>query len=325
MSNTQENMRAVAIEEFGGTDKLKVVKFKKPEIADDQILLRTHFAGVGVWDSGEREGIFAEMMDKEPEFPKILGTEGSGIVEKAGKGQDKFSEGDRVYGQLMPKEHDNGFYAEYSVLKTNEAWRIPENLDLEQASVLTVDGGTALRGLRDTLKIQQGESLMVFGASGGLGHLAIQIAKKMGAKVFAVASGKDGVELARNLGADAAVNGKEDDVLSAARDFAPDGIDAAILATGGEKAQEALKALKSDGRVAYPMGVEPEPEAINDLQIDSYNGKIEDELIQSLNKLVESGTFKVHIGKTYSMDEIAKAQEKVSDHLLGRMNLKIKE
>ena len=122
MSTTEtKKMKAIAIDEFGGRDKLKVREFEKPEIEDDQILVRTHFAGVGVWDSGEREGIFAKMMGKDPKFPKILGTEGSGIVEKAGKGQDKFSEGDRVFGTLMPKDHDNGFYAEYSVLKTNEA------------------------------------------------------------------------------------------------------------------------------------------------------------------------------------------------------------
>lgn len=325
MSNTQENMKAVAIEEFGGTDKLKVREFQKPEIADDQILLRTHFAGVGVWDAGEREGVFAKMMDKDPVFPKILGTEGSGIVEKAGKGQQKFSKGDRVYGTLMPKNFDNGFYSEYSVLNEDQGWHVPQNLDLEQAGVLTVDGGTALRGLRDVLKIREGETLLIFGASGGLGHLAVQIAKRMGARVFAVASGSDGVELVRRLGADAAVNGKEDDVLAEARNFALDGIDAALLATGGEKAQMALKALKSKGRVAYPMGVKPEPEQINELKIDSYNGDIDDELMQSLNKMVESGTFQVHVGKTYSMREIAEAQEKVSDHLLGRMNIRIKE
>ena len=126
---------------------------------------------------------------------------------------------------------------------------------------MPVDAITALRGLDDTLGLKPGESLMIFGASGGIGHLAVQLAKRMGARVLAVASGDDGVALARRLGADAVVDGHKDDVAAAAREFAPDGLDAALLTAGGEAAEKALTALREGGRVAYPNGVEPEPQA----------------------------------------------------------------
>ena len=98
---------------------------------------------------------------------------------------------------------------------------LPGGLSLEQAGALGVDAMTALRGLRDTLNLQAGEALLVFGASGGVGHLAVQLAKRVGARVFAVASGEDGVALAGDLGADGAVDGKSGSVGDAARRFAP--------------------------------------------------------------------------------------------------------
>ena len=93
---------------------------------------------------------------------------------------------------------------------------------------------------------------MVFGASGGVGHVAVQIAKRMGARVLAVASGADGLALVRRLGADAVVNGREDDVRAAAHAFAPDGLDAALITAGGAAADQALAAMRDGGRVAYP-------------------------------------------------------------------------
>ena len=102
---------------------------------------------------------------------------------------------------------------------------------------------------------------MIFGASGGIGHLAVQLAKRMGARVFAVASGSDGVALVKRLSADAVVDGHKDDIAAAARQFAPDGLDAALITAGGPAADNALTAMRAGGRVAYPNGVEPEPEA----------------------------------------------------------------
>ena len=154
-----------------------------------------------------------------------------------------------------------GFYAEFTAVKADNVSHVPEKLTTEQAGVMPSDAMTALRGLDDMLDLKQGEALMIFGASGGIGHLAVQLAKRMGARVLAIASGDDGVALATRLGADAVVNGRKDDVATAAREFAPDGLDAALVTAGGDTAERALAAVRDGGRVAYPNGVMPEPKA----------------------------------------------------------------
>lgn len=105
--------------------------------------------------------------------------------------------------------------------------------------------------------------MLVLGANGGVGHAALQLAWLMGARVLAVASGADGVALARRLGADAVVDGREGDVVAAAREFAPDGVDAALLTAGGDVARLVLSTLREGGRAAYPHGVEPEPRPVD--------------------------------------------------------------
>ena len=110
-------------------------------------------------------------------------------------------------------------------VKAEDVSRIPGELTTQQAGALPVNAMTALRGLDDTLGLKPDQSVMIFGASGGIGHLAVQLAKRMGARVFAVASGSDGVALVKSLGVDAVVDGRNDDIVSAARQFAPDELD----------------------------------------------------------------------------------------------------
>ena len=130
-----------------------------------------------------------------------------GQIVAVGEKVTGFSKGDLVYGHVWGTNPKAGFYAEYTALNAEQAWPIPSTITAEQAGALLIDGGTALRGLDDTLNLKKGEKLMVFGASGGLGHLAVQLGKRLGARVFAIASGEDGVALARRLGAEAAVDG----------------------------------------------------------------------------------------------------------------------
>jgi NADPH2:quinone reductase len=316
-----QTMRAAAIDRFGGPEVITLHTLPVPEIDPDEILIRVESAGVGVWDPYEREGGFAEMSGTEPKFPYILGSDAAGTVVALGDAVRGFREGDRVYAFTLgsPK---GGAYAEYVAVKTNDASLIPGNLPIEQAGAMPVDAMTALRGLDDTLGLSEGDSLLVFGASGGIGHLAVQLAKRMGARVFAVASGDDGVALVRQLGADAVVEGHHEDVVAAAREFAPDGLDAALLTAGGEAAEQALTALHDGGRVAYPNGVEPEPQGRPGLIIRSYDGMPDPPAIEKLNRLIESGPFTVHIAQTFPLDRAAEAHRALDTHYLGKLALR---
>jgi NADPH:quinone reductase-like Zn-dependent oxidoreductase len=153
--------------------------------------------------------------------------------------------------------------------------------------------------------------------------LAIQLAKRMGAKVLAVASGSDGVDLCKRVGADKAINGRADDVVSAARQFAPDGIDTALLAAGGPAADKALTVLKPSGRVAYPNGVQPIPKPPAGITAAAFDCDPGPELFARLHRLVGDAPFTVHVAKTFPLEHAADAQRMLDTHYLGKLALTI--
>jgi NADPH:quinone reductase-like Zn-dependent oxidoreductase len=152
--------------------------------------------------------------------------------------------------------------------------------------------------------------------------MAVQLAKRMGARVFAVASGDDGVALARRLGADAVVDGHAADVAEAARKFASDGIDAALVTAGGKRTDAALKAMRNGGRVAYPNGVDPNPKVRSDVKCNSYDGTPTAQTIQKLNGIIEAGPFEVHVARMFPLEQAADAQHALEEHYLGKIALK---
>lgn len=318
----QKTMRAVALDRFGGPETLKMQTLPVPAIAPDEILIRVEAAGVGAWDPFEREGGFTEITGREAKFPYVLGTDGAGVIAAVGDQVSRFKEGDHVYA-LELANPNGGFYAEYAVVKADNASIIPGDLTMEQAAVLPSDAVTALNGLDDVLRLKRGESVMIFGASGGIGHLAVQLAKRLGARVFAVASGDDGVALAKRLGADAVADGRGEGVLEAAREFARDGIDAALVTAGGEAIDRALSAIRVNGRVAYPNGVMPQPNPPHQMQIQNYDGEPSREVLDKLNRLIEAGQFVVQVDQTFPMEQAAEAQKALGEHHLGKIALKI--
>jgi NADPH:quinone reductase-like Zn-dependent oxidoreductase len=218
---------------------------------------------------------------------------------------------------------EGGFYAEYVALDEEVVAPIPKGLGAEEAGALGADGVTALRGLDDQLHLAAGEALLIYGASGGIGHLAVQLAKRMGARVLAVASGSDGVELVRRLGADAAVDGKREDVGRAARDFAPGGLDAALVLVHGESLAPALAAVRKGGRVAYPNGVEPAPAAPEGVQLVAYDGEPGRDAFERLDRLIAAGPFHVELGRVYPLDEAARAHREIGQHHVGKLALRM--
>ncbi len=322
MNQQSKTMKAVAIDEFGGIEKMKVRDLPIPQVDTDEILVRVETAGVGEWDPFEREGGFAREFGIKPQFPHVLGSDGAGTVEAVGKDVHGLKKGDRVYGiNLMDPK--GGFYAEYATVKAEHAAAVPEKLSIQQAGAMAVDAVTALQGLDDTLRLKSGETVMIFGASGGIGHMAIQLAKRMGAKVLAVASGEDGVQLTKKLGADAAVDGHKGGVLAAARAFAPQGVDAALVTTGGPEVDQALAALREGGRVAFPNGVQPAPKPPRNIKAQSYNGQPNRQVFEKLNRLIDAGPFEVHIARTFTLERAADAQRSLDEHYLGKLALQL--
>jgi NADPH:quinone reductase-like Zn-dependent oxidoreductase len=318
---TPTSMQAAAIDRFGGIETIQLQTLPVPDIGPDEVLIRVDVAGVGVWDAFEREGGFAQMFGIEPKFPYVLGSDGAGTIAAVGEQVGRFKEGDRVYALALVNAK-GGFYAQFVALKADNVSPIPKELPIEQAGAMPSDALTALQGLDDVLGLKQGESLMIFGASGGIGHLAVQLAKRMSARVLAVASGNDGVALVRRLGADAVLDGHKGDVVAAAREFAPDGFDVALVTAGGEVANQALVTVRDGGRVAYPNGVMPLPKARSELRLQSYDVMPNAQLFKKLNQLIESGPFEVHVARIFSLEQAAEAHRALDQHYLGKLALR---
>ena len=320
-NKSHQTMRAVAIDEFGGIEKMKPRELPVPEVATDEILIRVDTAGVGVWDPFDREGGFAKEYGMQPSFPHVLGWDGAGTVEEVGDGVHNLQRGDRVYGINDFMNPKGGFYAEYTVIKATNAATIPPVLSTRDAGVLATDGVTALDGLDKALQLKAGESILILGASGGIGHVAVQLAKRMKARVLAVASGRDGVEFVKRLGADKVIDGHQEDILKAAHEFAPKGLDAALLMTGGTAAEQAITALRKGGRAAYPNGVPEAPQTRDGVRVVSYNGEPSPQTFAKLNELIGDGPFEVHIARTFRLEDAAAAQQALNDHYLGKLAL----
>jgi NADPH:quinone reductase-like Zn-dependent oxidoreductase len=314
-----ETMRAAAIDAFGGPDAVSLHSLPVPAPAADEVLIATHTAGLESWDAEIRDGW--SPTGRRLHFPVVLGTEGSGTIVAVGKRIRRFAVGDRVYAASYPKM---GFHAEYFAVPAERVAPLPQGLSLEHGAV-SLAALTALQGIDDALKLRQGETIAIHGASGGVGLFAVQFAKMRGARVFASASGADGAAFVRTLGADKAVDGKSSDVEKAARAFAPDGFDAALFYVDGPAQKILLELVRKGGRVAYPNGVEPAPKKRPGLRVKAYDGIIGVRELQRLSRAVEGGRFKVLIASVFRLEDAAKAHERLAaGHVLGKIVLRVK-
>src|SRR4051794_4175444 len=202
MPSIPTTMRAAAIDRFGGPEVLRLHSSPVPVPDASEILIAMHTAGVGIWDAQIRAGKWAS---RRTRFPLILGTDGSGTVAAVGARIRRFGVGDRVYAYSY-ENPKGGFCAEYVAVRADAVAHIPKLLPMQQAGVLPTIGLTALQGIDDALRLRRRETCIVHGASGSVGSIAVQFAKMRGARVFATASGDDGVAMVRELGADVAID-----------------------------------------------------------------------------------------------------------------------
>jgi NADPH:quinone reductase-like Zn-dependent oxidoreductase len=254
----------------------------------------------------------------------VLGTDGSGTVAAVGASVRRLRVGDRVHAYEFTGS-GSGFYAEYVSVSEGSAGRAPRNLSLREAGAMAATGLTALQGVDGALRLRRGETVIVHGASGGVGALALQFAKLRGARVIATATGRDGLALVRRLGADEAVDGKRKDLADALRRIAAGGADA-VLAFSGANLPACLDALKArGGRLAYPNGVEPQPRKRRGLRVKTWDAKAGADRFLALKRATESARLKVPIAATFRLADAAKAHRRIEKgHVLGKVVLAVR-
>ncbi|MEV5574142.1 NADP-dependent oxidoreductase [Spirillospora sp. NPDC052269] len=238
-NTAEKTMRAVSQDEPGGPEVLKIIETARPEPGPGEVLVRVHAAGVNPADWKTRaRGLFPD--GTRPPF--TLGWDVSGVVEAVGYGVALFAPGDEVFG--MPRfPHPAGAYAEYVTAPTRHFAPKPANLDHVHAAALPLAALTAWQALVDTAGVRPGERVLIHAAAGGVGHLAVQIAKARGAYVIGTASAAKH-DFLRDLGADELVDYRESDFAEVVRD-----VDVVLEMMGGDYPARSLGTLRRGGRL----------------------------------------------------------------------------
>ena len=314
-----QTMAAAAIDRGGGPEVLTVRHLPVPKPDAGEVLIALNTVGVGPWDVHIREHPDAE---GGRGFPRILGVDGAGRVAEVGSAVHGFKVGDPVYSYVWNNVH-GGFYAQYVAVPASAVGHIPKGVDLKSAGAMAVSALTAIQGVDDALHVKQGETLIIHGASGGVGSLAIQFAKLRGARVFATASGDDGVSFVKRLGADAAIDGRKGDIRAAVREFAPGGVDAVLALAGGEALEACIDQLRPGGRMAYPGGVSA-PKARAGLSPVEYDALTGPQQYTRLNQAIVASKLEVPIAAEFPLSDAAGAHRAMeAGHVLGKIVLRV--
>ena len=313
-------MNAAAIDRYGPASVLRLHELETPTPEPDQVLIEITTAGVGTWDSEMREGSWAP--PGRPRFPRVLGLDGAGVVVAKGRRVRRVALGARVWAYDYERA---GFYAQYVAVDASNVGRVPKRLTLQAAGAAAVTGLTAYQGVVDHAEVKRGETVLVFGATGAVGTLAVQFAASVGARVIATATGRRATGLVRRLGARVAIDARDRDAAEQLETAAKDGVDVVLAFAGGRSLERLLEAVPRGGRVVYPNGVEPEPEKRSGIRLRSYDAAGGADEFARLARAVQRARLRVPIAAAYPLSRAADAHRRLAKpHVLGRVVLAVR-
>ncbi len=300
-------MKAIAIREFGGWDKLQLMELPVPEMGKQQILVRVKAAGVNPVDWKIREGYLRDLFPHE--FPVILGWDAAGIVESVGQEVTLFKEGDEIMAYCRKPIIQGGAYAGYIVLEEEHAALKPQNSSFEEAASIPLAALTAYQALFDAAKLQPGETVLIHAAAGGVGGFGVQLAKDRGAIVCATASARN-TEYVQDLGAASVFDYTQIDFREGVRSEYHDGVDVVFDCVGGEVLDKSVTTVKKGGRL---ISIVDDPTSLDVSDIHSefvFVAPNHSQLVE-LSQLYARGRLKTHLSQVLplGLDEARKAHQ----------------
>ena len=320
-TNIPDTMNAAAVERFGPPSLLKLHRVPVPHPEPQEILIALDTAGVGSWDASIRDGSWRRT--GTPKFPLVPGTDGAGTVVGTGSRVKRFRPGDRVYAYEFGNRH-GGFYAQYVVVRADRAAHIPKALGLRDAGAVATTGLTALQGIM-ALGIRRGRTVLIFGASGAVGTMAVQFAANRGAIVIATATGRAAARLVRSLGAAAVADVRTEKGFDRLRAAAPAGVDGIFALAGGEELERCLDFVRPRGQLIHPNGVEPLPRPRKGIRIRGFDAVSSPRQFARLNRQFNEHRMHVPIAATYPLAHASRAHCRLDDgQVLGRIVLRIR-
>ena len=333
-------MKAFLIKKYDKKAKLLLEEVATPAIKDDEVLLEIHASGLNLLDSKIRSGEFKLILPYK--FPLILGHEAAGIITQVGKNIKHFKVGDHVY--VRPSDFHIGTFAQYIAISENDVALKPENISMEEAASVPLVALTAWQALVEIGNLKKGQKVFIQAGSGGVGTIAIQLAKHLGATVATTASEKS-FEMLRDLGADVLIDYKKQDFENVLKDY-----DLVLNSQDTDTLKKSLNVLKPGGKLISISGP-PTPDFAKSIGAPWYIKMIlslissgvrrkaeklgveysflfmraDGKQLHEITKLIESGAIKPVVDKVFEFDKINEALEYVeSGRAKGKVVVNIK-
>lgn len=311
-------MKAAQINDYGDPEVLRTVgDVPEPAAGKGQVLVEVHAAAANPWDWKVRQGLVKDSIPLK--LPATLGGDLSGVVVAVGEGATDFKTGDEVYGAANSMS-GQGAFAEFAPADVSHLAPKPANVDFVTAAALPLASASAYIGLIELINLQSGQKILIHGGAGGIGSMAVQLAKHLGAYV-ATTVGADDLEYAKELGADEAIDYSAEDFTRRIHDF-----DAVFDTVGGETAIESYGVLRRGGVLASM--VEPvhddlaEQHGIKALYESS---KVTGDRLRHITELVESDALKINVDKTFPLEQAGEALGYLQHgHPRGKVVIKVR-
>ncbi len=308
-------MKAVVMHAYGGPEVLKLEDVPRPDPKDDEILIKVVAASINPVDVGIRKGYLAELVGNK--FPLVPGMDAAGTVQKTGSKIAKFKRGDPVFAFFTLT--GEGGYAEYVVAKENEVAAKPSTVSYAQAAAVGAAGSTAWEALVDEAKLSAGQTVLIHGGAGGVGHLAIQIAKARGAKVIATGSTAH-QDFLKQQGADVVIDYTKTKFEDVARD-----VDVVLDSVGRDTLERSYGVVKKGGIIVTIA------DDVNQAALDSHGIRgvalrctPQANVLEELAKLMEAKKITPVVSQTFPLTDVVKAQEQIATrHTRGKIVLNV--
>lgn len=293
-------MRAIAVSEYGATPSL--IEVDRPEPGPGEILVRLVAAGMNPFDWKVADGALKGVV--EARFPLILGQDGAGVVEAVGEGVDRFRPGEQVYGSFSGIPQGLGSYADFTLApQDGPVATMPQKMVYSQAAAVPTASMTAYN-LVEATGVEDGKTVLVIGATGGVGQAVVQFAALKGGYVIATAS-PDMTDRMLGLGADETVDYRDGDLFESVTGAHPDGVDVLIDLVSDERDLDMLAgAVKKGGVVASTIGqANTAGLKKRGVKAKNFQNKASAELLAVLAELIDGGRFKVHVSREIDLAE----------------------
>jgi len=303
-------MKAAVIYQYGTPDVFRIEELAKPVIRSHEVLIKVNAASINPVDWKQRQGWHRLFL--KAHFPVVLGYDVSGVIEECGESVKKFKKGDEVYTRLTRRF--GGAFAEFAAASESTVVKKPANITWEQAAAVPLAAITALQGLRDKCWLKKGESVLIIGAAGGVGHFAMQIAMRMECNVTAVCSGRH-KKMMDELKPDHFIDYTKSDYKSL-----PEKYDVIFDAAGVESFRSCSSLLKPGGRYLTTL---PRPKIVMHKLIAFFTSskKVKTFLMRSkaddlevLSKMITDGQIRIYIDSVFPLEKVADAHRRAEEY-----------